>query len=73
MSQEHRRSSRPSSVIKREELEEKLSKRKAESEKNKMGQVETKVFEHQAPPWDAEEICKKTDLTKDDVKYALTI
>ena len=32
MSQEHRRSSRPSSVIKREELEEKLSKRKAESE-----------------------------------------
>ena len=32
MSQEPRRSSRPSSVIKREELEEKLSKRKAESE-----------------------------------------
>ena len=35
-----------------------------------MGQVETKVFEHQAPPWDAEEVCKKTDLTKDDIKYA---
>ena len=32
MSQEPRRSSRPSSVIKREELEGKLSKRKAESE-----------------------------------------
>ena len=32
MSQESRKSSRPSSVIKREELEEKLAKRKAEAE-----------------------------------------
>ena len=32
MSQEIRRSSRPSSVIKREELEGKLAKRKAEAE-----------------------------------------
>ena len=31
MSQEPRRSSRPSSVIKREELDEKLAKRKAEA------------------------------------------
>ena len=32
MSQESRKSSRPSSVIKREELEEKLAKRKSEAE-----------------------------------------
>ena len=32
MSQDLRKSSRPSSVIKREELEEKLAKRKAEAE-----------------------------------------
>ena len=32
MSQESRKSSRPSSVIKREELAEKLAKRKAEAE-----------------------------------------
>ena len=37
MSQETRKSSRPSSVIKREELEEKLAKRKAETEIKVLG------------------------------------
>ena len=32
-----------------------------------MGQVETKVFENQAPPWDVAEICEATELTREDV------
>ena len=32
-----------------------------------MGQVETKVFEHQAPPWDVRDVLKSTNLSEEEV------